>query len=125
VQPIVTGTAVGKRFSGGFAEFETNPLARTPAGGHRRGEGRRRLQGLAAFDRGDTGAFGEGKRRGRKRRRGPAVAARRRRFRIARGGLVAPFESVIIDQALQKAVAQIGVEAIVVAVRRVGRLAIT
>jgi hypothetical protein len=62
-QPIDTGTAAGKCFLdmlGVFAEFETQPTPRAPAGRHRQGESGGGLQGSAAFHRGGSGARDEG-----------------------------------------------------------------
>ena len=57
-QPIDTGTAAGKCFLdmlGRVRRVRDQPAPRAPARGHRQGEGGRRLQGPAAFDRGRHG----------------------------------------------------------------------
>jgi DNA invertase Pin-like site-specific DNA recombinase len=62
-QPIDTSTAAGKCFLdmlGVFAEFETN-LRKERHGGHRQGQGSRRLQGAPSVHRRRSSASNEGR----------------------------------------------------------------
>ena len=71
-----------------------------------------------------VGPFGKWEWRHSRRGVRPPGAARRRRFRIGRGPFVTPFDLVIVHEALEKPIAQIGIQTVIIFIWGIRRLAV-